>query len=84
MSGSGRSWVVNGRFKGGWITRSLGDPGAGVHALQMELACRLYLDEPVGTVGPDNWPVPFDPDFAQPARTRLTEILETAIGWARG
>ena len=84
MSGSGRSWVVNGRFKGGWITRSLGDPGAGVHALQMELACRFYLDEPIGAVGLENWPMPWDPGFAAPARARLTEILETAIGWARG
>ncbi len=38
--------VVNGRFKGGWITRAYGRPEAGVHALQMELACRGYMREP--------------------------------------
>ena len=42
---SGFSSVLNGRFKGGWITRSLGRPAEGVHAVQMELACRGYLDE---------------------------------------
>jgi formiminoglutamase len=34
------SWVANGRFKGGWITRQYGRPEVGVHAVQMELACR--------------------------------------------
>jgi len=37
--------VVNGRFRGGWTTRHYGRPEAGVHAIQMELAQRLYLDE---------------------------------------
>jgi len=36
--GSGYSRVTNGRFKGGWTTRHYGDPGGGVHAIQMELA----------------------------------------------
>ena len=37
--------VVNGRFKGGWTTRHYGNPEAGVHAIQMELAQSLYMDE---------------------------------------
>jgi formiminoglutamase len=36
-AGSGRSHVVNGRFKGGYITRHYGRPTDGVHAVQMEL-----------------------------------------------
>jgi urocanate hydratase len=44
---SGDSHVVNGRFKGGWTTRHYGQPHTGVHAIQMELACRGYVDEPV-------------------------------------
>jgi formiminoglutamase len=84
IAGSGRSFVVNGRFKGGWITRHHGKPAAGVHALQMELACRGYLREPIGPVGAGNWPVAYDADFAAPMRARLTEIIETAIRWARG
>ena len=37
--------VVNGRFKGGWITRRYGRPADGVHALQLEMAQRCYMDE---------------------------------------
>jgi N-formylglutamate deformylase len=81
---SGESFVVNGRFKGGWITRHYGDPGSGVHALQMELSCRSYMREPVGPVGPDNWPAEYDTDYAAGMRKTLTSILETAVRWARG
>jgi N-formylglutamate deformylase len=84
IAGSGRSWVVNGRFKGGWITRAHGRPENGVHALQMELSCRGYLREPAGPVSPENWPAAYEPGFAAPIRAQLIEILETAIRWARG
>lgn len=40
---SGFTFVVNGRFKGGWTTRHYGWPETGVHAIQMELAQSLYL-----------------------------------------
>ena len=36
--------VLNGRFRGGWTTRAYGRPGEGVHAVQMEIAQRAYLD----------------------------------------
>lgn len=39
------SWVVNGRFKGGFITRRYGAPAAGVHAVQLEMCQSLYMDE---------------------------------------
>lgn len=39
------SSVLNGRFKGGHITRCYGNPGNGVHAIQLELAQRTYMDE---------------------------------------
>src|SRR4029450_2283825 len=42
------SHVVNGRFTGGWITRTYGRPGEGVHAVQMELAMRGYLPDERG------------------------------------
>ena len=35
---SGRTHVLNGRFKGGWTTRHYGRPAEGIHAIQMELA----------------------------------------------
>jgi len=42
---SGLETVVDGRFKGGWITRHYGASGQGVDAIQMEIACRGYMDE---------------------------------------
>jgi N-formylglutamate deformylase len=76
------SAVVNGRFKGGYITRCYGAPERGVHAVQMELACRGYLREPVGPVDESNWPVPFDPAFAADIRATLRTILETCLRFA--
>ncbi len=37
--------VVDGRFKGGHITRHHGQPAQGVHAVQLEMCWRCYLDE---------------------------------------
>ncbi|MBC2679306.1 N-formylglutamate deformylase [Pseudomonas baltica] len=37
--------VLNGRFKGGYITRQYGHPAQGVHAVQLELAQRAYMQE---------------------------------------
>ena len=38
-------FVVNGRFKGGHITRHYGDPANGVDAVQLETSQRTYMDE---------------------------------------
>lgn len=46
LAGQSRySWVANGRFKGGYITRLYGRPQAGVEAVQLELAQCNYMDE---------------------------------------
>ncbi len=82
-SGSGFSHVVNGRFKGGYITRSLGRPEAGVHAVQMELACRGYMKEPLGPVSEGEWPSAYDQDHAAPMRAALTLILQTCLTFAQ-
>ena len=37
--------VVDGRFKGGYITRHYGQPEAGIHAVQLEMCWRCYMDE---------------------------------------
>jgi len=74
--------VVNGRFKGGYTTRHHGHPDQGVHAVQMELACRGYLREPVGEVTPANWPVDYDSGFAAPMRVVLERILTACIEFA--
>lgn len=39
------SHVVNGRFKGGYITRHYGRPADGVEAVQLELAQSTYMDD---------------------------------------
>ena len=79
---AGLSRVTNGRFKGGYTTRHYGQPAEGVHAVQMELACRGYLREPVGEVDAANWPCPWDEQFAAPMRTVLERILTACIGFA--
>lgn len=38
-------YIVNGRFKGGYITRNYGDPANGIDAVQLEISQRIYMDE---------------------------------------
>ncbi len=64
---AGFTHVVNGRFKGGYITRRYGQPAQGVHALQLEMAMSAYLDERA-------------PDRYDPARAaRLIGVLEDLV-----
>ncbi len=42
------TWVANGRFKGGHITRHYGAPADGIEAVQLELAQSTYMDEDSG------------------------------------
>ena len=78
---TGREPVVDVRFKGGFVTRSCGAPARGVHAVQMELACRAYLREPA-QVEEASWPPPYDPAFAAPLRATLIQILATCRDFA--
>ncbi|HWW27402.1 MAG TPA: N-formylglutamate deformylase [Caulobacter sp.] len=73
--------VTDGRFKGGWITRRYGRPETGVHAVQMELACRGYIDEPT-VLAPDTWPTPYDPARAAPLQATLNYVLRACIAFA--
>ncbi|HET6335006.1 MAG TPA: N-formylglutamate deformylase [Polyangiales bacterium] len=76
------SRVTNGRFKGGWTTRHYGQPERGVHAVQMELACRGYLREPDAPLTAANWPAAYDAAHAAPMRAVLTDILGACLGFA--
>lgn len=76
--------VVNGRFKGGWTTRHYGRPAQNMHAIQMELACRGYMDDPPGTVDEGNWPSPYLPARAEALRTTLTGMLQACLNFAKG
>jgi formiminoglutamase len=71
------SCVLNGRFTGGWITRSYGRPAQGVHAVQMELAMRGYLADEAD-------PVRWDEEFAAPMQQTLRAVLEACLAFARG
>ena len=76
------SRVTNGRFKGGFITRHYGRPHEGVHALQMELACRGYMHEVPGAVEPKSWPPHYDEEYAAPLRQVLRSVLQACLGFA--
>jgi N-formylglutamate amidohydrolase len=67
--------VLDGRFKGGYITRHYGDPARGVHAVQMEMTEAAYMDETP--------PYPFRADRAQAARQVLREQLGIVLEWGR-
>jgi N-formylglutamate amidohydrolase len=69
----GFTHVVNGRFKGGWITRHYGRPHDGVHALQLEMAQRCYMDE----APPYTW----DPSRATPLVDVLHRLVDALVAW---
>ena len=78
---SGKSHVVNGRFKGGWTTRHYGRPDDGIHAIQIELAQRGYMAEPA-TLTEANGPAPLD--AAPPIRAVLGQLIGAALDFAKG
>jgi N-formylglutamate deformylase len=76
---SGFTYVLDGRFKGGWTTRHYGQPDTGVHAVQLEIACRAYLDEPTQPLTAANWPPPYDAVRAERLRQTLARLLQACI-----
>lgn len=73
---SGFSYIVNGRFKGGWITRHHANLARHIQTIQMELGCRGYMDEP-STPAVENWPTALkNPAPIQPI---LKQILQSLI-----
>ncbi|MCK5366360.1 MAG: N-formylglutamate deformylase [Gammaproteobacteria bacterium] len=73
-SASDYTHVVNGRFSGGYITRTYGDPGNKVHAVQLEQAQCSYMDE--------NPPYDYREDLADGVRPTLRRLLETMLEWS--
>ena len=65
------SQVVNGRFKGGYITRHYGDPKQHVHAMQLEMCQSLYMSEKP--------PYEYDPALAQGIQPVLKDMLAAAL-----
>jgi N-formylglutamate deformylase len=69
------SVAVNGRFKGGYITRHYGQPDVNVHAIQLEMCQVLYMDESA--------PFAYRPDVAAAIQPLLRKLTEAAVGWVR-
>ena len=69
------SLVVDGRFKGGFITRQYGDPDNRIHAFQLELSMATYCGEQA--------PWHYLPDKADEVRPSLRRMLEAALAWTR-
>ena len=67
--------AVNGRFKGGYITRHYGDPARGIHAVQLELAQRTYMSERA--------PYEYLPERAEQVRPVLRKFVEAMLAWGR-
>ncbi|MBK0394805.1 N-formylglutamate deformylase [Ramlibacter algicola] len=67
----GVSHVVNGRFKGGYITRHYGRPAEHVHAVQLEMVQKTYMREEA----------PYDWDDAKAARIQpvVRGMVEAAL-----
>jgi len=76
--------VLNGRFKGGWITRHYGRPADGIHAVQMELAFRSFVDEPAGPLDERNWPPLYVIERAAAMRAVLRDTLSACLDFAGG
>ncbi|HDY86084.1 hypothetical protein LCGC14_0611740 [marine sediment metagenome] len=71
-SNANYSWVANGRFKGGFITRHYGQPSMGINTLQLEIAMRCYMDE-------ENLHPSFDNDKAQSLKSLLKAMMQSLL-----
>jgi len=69
--GSGFSQVLDGRFRGGHITRHYGQPSQGIHAIQLEMAQVTYLDESE----PEN----YRPEMAAPLIATLRRLVQALL-----
>jgi N-formylglutamate deformylase len=67
------SVAVDGRFKGGHITRHYGRPGDGIHAVQLEQCWSTYMRE----TPPYDW----DAGRAAGVQPLLRELVQSMIGW---
>jgi formiminoglutamase len=65
--------VLNGRFKGGHITRHYGQPDRAFHAAQLELAQRTYMNEQA--------PFDYRADLAAKVQPVLQQLVDTLITW---
>lgn len=69
----GYSSVLDGRFKGGYITRNYGKPHQNCHALQLEMAQSAYMREQ---------PPEYDPVLADRVQVVLRDFVGVLLGWS--
>lgn len=70
----GYTHVLNGRFKGGYITRQYGKPDDGIDAVQLELAQCSYMDE---------GGFEYQPERAMDVQRVIRALLVEAVTFAR-
>ena len=70
----GHTAVLNGRFKGGHITRHYGRPAENVHAVQLEMTQCSYMQE--------HMPFDYLPDVAARAQPTVRVLLEAMLAFA--
>ena len=68
------SHVTDGRFKGGYITRHYGRPQDGIHAVQLEMCWRAYMEETA--------PYAWNPEIAGRVQPLLRKLLQAMLDWA--
>lgn len=68
------SQVLDGRFKGGHITRHYGQPAQDIHAVQMEMCWSTYLRE-------EATPFAYDETKATQVQPLLRQLLQTMLDW---
>ncbi|QHB32880.1 N-formylglutamate deformylase [Yersinia canariae] len=67
------SYVLNGRFKGGYITRAYGLPQNHQHAVQLELSQLNYMSE--------TEPYSYLPERASHLQKLLQQLVNTMLAW---
>ncbi|RQV70311.1 N-formylglutamate deformylase [Burkholderia cenocepacia] len=67
LAGQPYSHALNGRFKGGYITRAFGQPDERVHAIQLEMCQSTYMNE--------SSPFDYRPDLA----SKVSPVVERMV-----
>jgi N-formylglutamate deformylase len=76
QAAAGYTAVLNGRFKGGYITRQHGNPAHGIHAVQLEMTQCSYMQE--------SWPFDYLPEVAAGVKPHVRRMLEAVLSFVEG
>lgn len=67
--------VVDGRFKGGYITRHYGNPAKNIHAVQLEIAQKNYMEE--------FEPWTFQADKAETLQNKIKQMIDILLNFSK-